>query len=188
MRLILATALTSLLIISACSQPGQLMLPDQPDGQRVSAGDFIGMSPDCCWELATVDNQLAGSVAMRNTSELLYIRITTDSAFPLESLDLYAGRELPGKGNPARFPYREEFSPALHEYTFEVPISDLPAECPLYIAVHAMVRDGKKRRQAWGCHWNDGEPGWDFSWKRDGGGICAALLPVPEIPDDVLDI
>lgn len=188
MRLILATAICVSIITASCSAGGQAPLAGTVQEQlRIPAGDWVEMTPDCCWDLVTTDNQLAGFISLRNSSDTLYIRVVTGDGFPIDSLSLHADCEPPAKGNPAQFPYQQRFRGLQHEYTFAIPVDNMPAECEMFIALHADVRDGKRRRQAWGGRLVDGNPCWDFAWSRGGGGVCEKLLPIPHRPPDAID-
>ncbi|MCB1220620.1 MAG: hypothetical protein H7A35_03525 [Planctomycetales bacterium] len=171
------------LLLTACA--GGSSGPGIPS--RGAAGDFVGMNPGCCWELVARERTLAGSISMRNNAGQMFVEVEAAEGYLLESLSLYAGCEIPDRGNPASFPWQLKFNPPVQSCTIEVPVAELPAECCMQIASFAVLRSGHGRQRAWGAYWRDGKASYDFSWKSGGGGISTKLFPVPKPPPDCIE-
>lgn len=86
---------------------------------------------------------LAGKLIVTNDETNLYVKYTTIDRFEFTEMHLYVGEliNLPvnpsGNVVPGHFPYKMEFDNSVYEYTFVIPIKNLP-DC-FIIAAHSVV-------------------------------------------------
>ncbi len=194
MRIALAVAGFLLLALTACTTGKSTVddssatpfLVDKPEEGKVVMSAYEDPTPDWTWDLIAGQNNLAGTVSVYNDEDHFYVTYETGDNWPMSEAHLYIGSAPEGKGAPGRFPYKEEFDPPVHSYTFEVSLEDdLPAKSMIYIAAHASVGMGANHETAWGGYWNNGLPNWDWNWaKKWGGGFTTRVMPMPELPDD----
>ncbi|MBN2261085.1 MAG: hypothetical protein JW702_11095, partial [Clostridiales bacterium] len=83
-------------------------------------------------------------------------------------------------GNPkiGNFPYSMTHNPAVNEYTYQIPLDDLPGEgTVILIVAHAVVANGCQEETAWAnCQ------GPDYMFKNifgRGGGNWASVVTLP---------
>jgi hypothetical protein len=119
---------------------------------------------------------------------MLTVTYNLNSGWTMSQAHVYVGVNPPNpNGAPGQFPFKKSFSPAVSTYTFTVPLGFLGEieDCGqvVYIATHATVKQGSKTDTAWGGHWNNGAPHYDFNWANKWGGYFSlTLLPNPSLP------
>lgn len=155
-------------------------LPYKPEAINVKSGSWEGFTDpeiDFTWDLIAGQNMYAGTVHVYNDADTLYVVYTMFDGWMLEEAHVLVSLEEPGPkdGSPGRFPYKKEFNPPVSTCTFEIPLADFPAKSTLYIATHGATTNGET---LWGGYWNDGDPTYDFNWKKWGGGFTTCVLPV----------
>jgi len=172
------------------------LLMDTPDGefvQKTVVGDkdvsktytpFEDPTADWQWDLIAGQNMYAGTVNVYNDDATLYVCYSLFDGWLMEEAHVLVSTTMPGEkdGKPGQFPYKEEFDPAVAEYTFEIDLSelDLTGKTLIYLATHAAVTNGET---LWGGYWNDGDADYDFYWKKWGGGFATYVMPVPDLPN-----
>ncbi len=192
MNRLMTAALISALIFVSCST--QQIAPDngseaaflvaKPETGKAAATQlFIDESADWTWDLIAGQHYLAGTVYVHNDEENMYFTFHTFEDWPMHSAHVYCGNEEPAKGAPGQFPEGMEFDPPVFDYTFTVPLGAMAFKSLVYIAAHADVGNDENSETAWGGYWNDGDPYWDFEWKKWGGGFTTNVMPMPELPD-----
>lgn len=196
MRNILATLGFLILVLSSCTGSTTTVNDDnqtpelisKPEAEKVVMSVYEDPTPDWTWDLIAGQHYLAGTVTVTNDEDHFYVTYDTGDAWPMSEAHLYIGSTPETKGAPGKFPFKENFDPPVHHYTFEVSLKDdMPQKSQIYIAAHASVGMGSHKETAWGGHWNNGMPTWDFGFgKKWGGGFTTRVMPMPELPDDTV--
>ncbi|MCB1218259.1 Cys-Gln thioester bond-forming surface protein [bacterium] len=193
MRYAVLTAIMAAILCASCSggssqqpsseQVSELISKGAP--VRESSSIYVDPQADWTWDLIAGQNQLAGTVSVSNDQNNLYVSYSMDPAWPLQEAHVYVGADQPSKGAPGQFPYKQEFDPAVLDYTFEIPLGELEGKSLIYLATHATAGASGNTETAWGGYWNDGSPSWDFGWgKKWGGGFTTRVMPFPELPTE----
>ena len=117
------------------------------------------VSEDCERVLTLYAGQTidAGTVTISNDDDNVYVKYQTTNGWTLTSTHLFVGgdsldlSEIPvnNGGNPkvGHFPYKETHN-SITEYTYTIPVSEIPLECML-IAAKAEVANGNQTEGAW---------------------------------------
>lgn len=107
---------------------------------------------------------LIGTVSVWNNGTHLFVKYKTEGWVMTET-HLYVGTTPPAKGSPGRFPYKRDYDPPVTEDTYVIPLGAWESCTRIYIAAHAVARDGKEETAwAWGpCHSWD-LPGRKWGW------------------------
>ncbi|HEX2684767.1 MAG TPA: hypothetical protein VHL77_12570, partial [Ferruginibacter sp.] len=111
-------------------------------------GPIRGRIDDCIpGEVALIAGQTmnAGSVTVTNDASYIYVTYTTTNGWVLTETHLYVGDcalipvNNPGNPIPGQFPYSGTHA-NLTTYTYQIPISAIPAGSCGCIAAHAVVK------------------------------------------------
>ncbi len=195
MRYVILLAILAMLSIASCSggtdsgaiDDSTQVLLDKGDLDKGTSSVYVDPTPDWTWDLIAGQNMLAGTVSVSNDEDTMYVTYNMGPDWPLHEAHVYVGSEQPDKGAPGKFPYKEEFDPAVFSYTFEIPLGDLDDKSQVFLATHATTGADGNTETAWGGNWNNGDPTWDFVWgKKWGGGFTTRVMPMPDLPEDTV--
>jgi len=157
-------------------------LVEKPD---LSKGAAMHVDPtiDFTWDLVAGQNMLAGTVHVYNDANWLYVAYQLNDPWLMTEAHVLVSTTMPDPkgGAPGKFPYKAEFDPQVDAYTFEIPLGDLEGKSMIYLATHAATTNGET---IWGGEWNDGDPTYNFEWKKWGGGFTTNVMPFPDMPAD----
>jgi hypothetical protein len=86
-----------------------------------------------------------GDVTISDDGVNLYIQIAMEPEWQLVETHLYVGTDIPTKSAPGKFPYKDGHP------VYTIPLADIRAEPgdTVYIALHAVVRNGCWEETAW---------------------------------------
>lgn len=108
-------------------------------------GDPTGECPATTVDLIAGQFYNAGSVSVTNDADYIYVTYTTANGYLLTQTHLYVGAcnaipvNNPGNPIPGQFPYASTHN-YTNTYTYQVPISAIPAGGCGCIAAHAVVK------------------------------------------------
>ncbi|MBS1512190.1 MAG: hypothetical protein JST86_15180 [Bacteroidetes bacterium] len=115
----------------------------QPDSGLVPIGNE-GSCPTTTVNLMAGQTINAGSITVTNDADFIYVTYTTANGYVLTQTHLYVGDcagipvNNPGNPIPGQFPYSSPHS-NITTYTYQVPISAIPAGGCGCIAAHCVV-------------------------------------------------
>ncbi|MCB1187645.1 hypothetical protein KDL29_10820 [bacterium] len=192
MRKILSAAWIAALILISCStgqgtignNENAPFLVVKPETEKAaSTQPYVDDGLDWTWDLIAGQHMLAGTVHVYNDEDSIYIEYHTFDDWPMYSAHAYCGTTQPVKGAPGQFPAGIEFDDPVHDWSFSFPLAEIGYKGQLYLAAHADVGEGGGNETSWGGYWNDGDPYWDFDWKKWGGGFTSWIMPMPGLPE-----
>lgn len=134
------------LLVSACQK--ETIAPKPPtsdDGAILGRIDDPSGCPATEVSLIAGQTMNAGTISVTNDADFIYVTYTTTNGWVLTQTHLYVGDcaaipvNNPGNPIPGQFPYGNNHS-NITSYTYQVPISAIPAGGCGCIAAHCVVK------------------------------------------------
>jgi hypothetical protein len=146
MKKIALTAMVGMMLISCTKTDVTSMI--QPEAPAIEAGRVGEGCEPVTMNVPLLAGQTinSGSVAVTNDGENLTVTYSTIDGWKMTEIHLYVGeyeyapQNNGGNPQPGKFPYKENFSGGVTEYSKVIPMNTLP-EC-FIVAAHAVVRNG----------------------------------------------
>lgn len=145
--LFFAVVFMATIVLSLDSCTKEMAVQDSQE-EFTSSTRLVNISEiEFCGEVLTVrllagQHYEAGTVMVGNDEENLYVKYQTTGGWFMKKLHLFVGdcELLPknkGGAIPGQFPYKVSFDELMTEYTFVIPLEELPDE--MCVAAHAEV-------------------------------------------------